>query len=158
MSTNESVTEEELRALMPFYEIEESRFRQIKKRIVIRTSIVGFLMTLRGIVVYSFPELLNQTDSQGNVLDSYISANVLLVRTVLLAVIASVYVYCLWTNKYFRTMSVIALIVAYSLVWADLETYVFTITGEMSIMRVILLLLRMCALGLLFANYLDIRR
>jgi len=158
MSTNESVTEEELRALMPFYEIEESRFRQIKKRIVIRTSIVGFLMTLRGIVVYSFPELLNQTDSQGNVLDSYISANVLLVRTVLLAVIASVYVYCLWTNKYFRTMSVIALIVAYSLVWADLETYVFTITGEMSIMMVILLLLRMCALGLLFANYLDIRR
>ncbi|MGB1402382.1 MAG: hypothetical protein ACPH3I_05270 [Porticoccaceae bacterium] len=158
MSTNESVTEEELRALMPFYEIEESRFRQIKKRIVIRTSIVGFLMTLRGIVVYSFPELLNQTDSQGNVLDSYISANVLLVRTVLLAVTASVYVYCLWTNKYFRTMSVIALIVAYSLVWADLETYVFTITGEMSIMMVILLLLRMCALGLLFANYLDIRR
>ena len=158
MSTNESVTEEELRALMPFYEIEESRFRQIKKRIVIRTSIVGFLMTLRGIVVYSFPELLNQTDSQGNVLDSYISANVLLVRTVLLAVIASVYVYCLWTNKYFRTMSVIALIVAYSLVWADLETYVFTITGEMSIVMVILLLLRMCALGLLFANYLDIRR
>lgn len=158
MSTNESVTEEELRALMPFYEIEESRFRQIKKRIVIRTSIVGFLMTLRGIVVYSFPELLNQTDSQGNVLDSYISANVLLVRTVLLAVTASVYVYCLWTNKYFRTMSVIALIVAYSLVWADLETYVFTITGEMSIVMVILLLLRMCALGLLFANYLDIRR
>ena len=62
MSTNESVTEEELRALMPFYEIEESRFRQIKKRIVIRTSSVGFLMTLMGIVVYSFPELLNQTE------------------------------------------------------------------------------------------------
>ena len=70
MSTNESVTEEELRALMPFYEVEESRFRHIKKRIVIRTSIVGLLMTLRGIVAYAFPELLSQTDSQGNILDS----------------------------------------------------------------------------------------
>ncbi len=49
MSTNESVTEEELRALMPFYEVEESRFRHIKKRIVIRTSIVGLLMTLRAL-------------------------------------------------------------------------------------------------------------
>jgi len=158
MSTNESVTEEELRALMPFYEVEESRFRQIKKRIVIRTSIVGFLMILRGIVVYSFPEFLSQTDSQGHLQDSIISANVLLVRTVLLAVIASVYIYCLWTNKYFRTMSVIALIVAYSLVWADLEIYVFTMAGEISMVTVILLLLRLCALGLLFANYLDIRR
>ena len=158
MSTNESVTEEELRALMPFYEVEESRFRQIKKRIVIRTCIVGFLMILRGIVVYSFPEFLSQTDSQGHLQDSIISANVLLVRTVLLAVIASVYIYCLWTNKYFRTMSVIALIVAYSLVWADLEIYVFTMAGEISMVTVILLLLRLCALGLLFANYLDIRR
>ena len=158
MSTNESVTEEELRALMPFYEVEESRFRQIKKRIVIRTSIVGFLMILRGIVVYSFPEFLSQTDSQGHLPDSYISANVLLVRTVLLAVIASVYIYCLWTNTYFRTVSVIALIVAYSLVWADLETYVFAMAGELSMVMVILLLLRLCALGLLFANYLDIRR
>ena len=158
MSTNESVTEEELRALMPFYEVEESRFRQIKKRIAIRTSIVGFLMILRGIVVYSFPEFLSQTDSQGHLQDSIISANVLLVRTVLLAVIASVYIYCLWTNKYFRTMSVIALIVAYSLVWADLEIYVFTMAGEISMVTVILLLLRLCALGLLFANYLDIRR
>lgn len=158
MSTNESVTEEELRALMPFYEVEESRFRQIKKRIAIRTSIVGFLMILRGIVVYSFPEFLSQTDSQGHLQDSYISANVLLVRTVLLAVTASVYIYCLWTNKYFRTMSVIALIVAYSLVWADLEIYVFTMAGEISMVTVILLLLRLCALGLLFANYLDIRR
>ena len=158
MSTNESVTEEELRALMPFYEVEESRFRQIKKRIAIRTSIVGFLMILRGIVVYSFPEFLSQTDSQGHLQDSIISANVLLVRTVLLAVIASVYIYCLWTNKYFRTMSVIALIVAYSLVWADLEIYVFTMAGEISMVTVILLLLRLCALGLLFANYQDIRR
>ncbi len=158
MSTNESVTEEELRALMPFYEVEESRFRHIKKRIVIRTSIVGLLMTLWGIVAYAFPELLSQTDSQGNILDSYISTNVLLVRTVVLIVTASAYIYSLWTNKYFRTISVIALIVAYSLVWADLEIYVFAMTGEMSMVLVILLLLRLCALGLLFVNYLDIRR
>ena len=158
MSTNESVTEEELRALMPFYEVEESRFRHIKKRIVIRTSIVGFLMTLRGIVAYSFPESLSQIDSDGNLLGGYVSANVLLVRTVLLMVIASIYIYCLWTNKYFRTMSVIALIVAYSLVWADLEIYFFPLAGEMSMVTIVLLLLRLCALGLLFANYLDIRR
>ena len=158
MSTNESVTEEELRALMPFYEVEESRFRHIKKRIVIRTSIVGLLMTLRGIVAYAFPELLSQTDSQGNILDSYISTNMLLVRTVVLIVTASAYIYSLWTNKYFRTISVIALIVAYSLVCADLEIYVFAMTGEMSMVLVILLLLRLCALGLLFVNYLDIRR
>ena len=158
MSTNESVTEEELRALMPFYEVEESRFRHIKKRIVIRTSIVGFLMTLWGIVAYSFPESLSQIDSDGNLLGGYVSANVLLVRTVLLMVIASIYIYCLWTNKYFRTMSVIALIVAYSLVWADLEIYFFPLAGEMSMVTIVLLLLRLCALGLLFANYLDIRR
>ena len=158
MSTNESVTEEELRALMPFYEVEESRFRHIKKRIVIRTSIVGFMMTLRGIVAYSFPESLSQIDSDGNLLGGYVSANVLLVRTVLLMVIASIYIYCLWTNKYFRTMSVIALIVAYSLVWADLEIYFFPLAGEMSMVTIVLLLLRLCALGLLFANYLDIRR
>jgi len=158
MSTNESVTEEELRALMPFYEVEESRFRQIKKRIVIRTSIVGLLMTLRGIVAYSFPELLSQTDLQGNLPGSYISIHVLFVRTVLLTVTASVYIYSLWTNMYFRTMSVIALTVAYSLVWADLEIYVFSMAGAMSVEAVILLLLRLCVLGLLFANYLDIRR
>ena len=158
MSTNESVTEEELRALMPFYEVEESRFRQIKKRIVIRTSIVGLLMTLRGIVAYSFPELLSQTDLQGNLPGSYISTHVLFVRTVLLTVTASVYIYSLWTNMYFRTTSVIALTVAYSLVWADLEIYVFSMAGAMSVEAVILLLLRLCVLGLLFANYLDIRR
>jgi hypothetical protein len=59
---------------------------------------------------------------------------------------------------YFRTMSVIALTVAYSLVWADLEIYVFSMAGAMSVEAVILLLLRLCVLGLLFANYLDIRR
>jgi hypothetical protein len=158
MSTNESVTEEELRALMPFCEVEESRFRHIKKRIVFRTSIVGLLMTLRGIVAHAFPELLSQTDSQGNILDSYISTNVLLVRALVLTVTASAYIYSLWTNKYFRTMSVIALIVAYSLVWADLEIYVFSMAGEMSRVTIVLLFLRLCALGLLFANYLDIRR
>jgi hypothetical protein len=140
MSTNESVTEEELRALMPFCEVEESRFRHIKKRIVFRTSIVGLLMTLRGIVAHAFPELLSQTDS------------------LVLTVTASAYIYSLWTNKYFRTMSVIALIVAYSLVWADLEIYVFSMAGEMSRVTIVLLFLRLCALGLLFANYLDIRR
>ena len=158
MSAGKSVTEEELQALMPFYEVEESRFRHIKKRIVIRTSIIGFLMTLRGVLAYSFPEFLSHTDSQGNILDSYISTNVLLMRTLLLIVIASAYIYSLWTNKYFRAMSVIALIVAYSLVWADLEIYVFTMAGEISMATVILFLLRLCALGLLFANYLDIRR
>lgn len=158
MSTNKSVTEEELRALMPFYEVEESRFRQIKYRIIIRTGIIGVLMIIRAVVDFGFPELLAQVDSRGDTVDSYIVPNVLVVRTVLLVTSAFLYLYCLWTNKYFRTMSVIALVISYSLLWADLETYIFSMTGEMTLSAALFLLLRISALGLLFANYLDIRR
>ena len=158
MSTNKSVTEEELRALMPFYEVEESRFRQIKYRIIIRTGIIGVLMIIRAVVDFCFPELLAQIDSRGDTVDSYIDPNVLVVRTVLLVTSAFLYLYCLWTNRYFRTMSVIALVISYSLLWADLETYIFSMTGEMTLSAALFLLLRICALGLLFANYLDIRR
>ena len=158
MSTNKSVTEEELRALMPFYEVEESRLRQIKYRIIIRTGIIGVLMIIRAVVDFGFPELLAQADSRGDTVDSYIDPNVLVVRTVLLVTSAFLYLYCLWTNRYFRTMSVIALVISYSLLWADLETYIFSMTGEMTLSAALFLLLRISALGLLFANYLDIRR
>jgi len=55
-------------------------------------------------------------------------------------------------------VSVVGLIVAYSLFWSDLEANILSAAGDLTNAAVILLLTRLFALALLFANYLDIRR
>ncbi len=158
MNNNSSVTEEELRALMPYYEVENSYFKRIKKRIGIRTGIIGLVLVSRAIVAFLYPELFVQTNLEPNPEGPYLVSDVILVRGLLLLVIGSIYIYSLWTNKYFRTVSVVGLIVAYSLFWSDLEANILSAAGGLTTAAVILLLTRLFALALLFANYLDIRR
>ena len=112
----------------------------------------------RAIVAFLYPELFVQTNLEPNPVGPYLVSDVILVRGLLLLVIGSIYIYSLWTNKYFRTVSVVGLIVAYSLFWSDLEANILSAAGDLTTAAVILLLTRLFALALLFANYLDIRR
>ena len=158
MNVHESVTEEEMRALLPHYEIEASYMRRIKRRIIFRTILVAILLGIRAITAAFFPELLFKTTSDENFIDASNIGDLALARAVMLSIIGSVYIYSLWTNRYFRTVSVLGLIVSCSLLWADLEIYIFASIGNMTPAAIMLLMTRVVALNLLFLNYLDIRR
>ena len=53
---NEIVTVEEMRALLPAYEVEDEYFDRIRKKIFIRTAIIFALFSARLLMIVVYPE------------------------------------------------------------------------------------------------------
>ncbi len=158
MSRQSSVSEEELKALMPHQEIAHHDFQRVREKIFKRCCLIVFLWFLRIYIIVFHPEYHLTSVVENRLLDDNTVMALLYVRVGLLTAGILVYCYSFVTNRYFRSVNVIALIIVCCLIWADIEVYILSNIQSLTLPSVGMILMRFIPLGLLLMNYLDVRR
>ena len=153
-----NVSEDELLALQAHVEVEASQWQKLKKRILIRTLIVIGLILFRLLILKLYPETYIPLVFDGAGLDAAELGELITGRLLSGVVLSCVYLYALITNSYLRSVSIIALIVPISLMWADLQMFLVSSFPDFTLVVSISFAMRVLAVYLLLLNYLDIRR
>ncbi len=153
------VSEEEMRALLPAYEVEGQYFDRIRNKLLIRTLAVAALFIVRLALIVIYPEYHIGTYWEGNIVEGMLQLEtVLIFRVSVLVPLAIIYFICLWKNFYFRTVTVISLIVTCSILWSDTEAHFLAFSQAPVLGVVAAIAIRLVAIYLLVLNYLDVRR
>ena len=158
MPSHSKVSPEELDALFPQYEVSPQKMSQVEKRIRTRCLLVAAFWALRIFLAVYFPEFILVTREQNPLLSSDGLDVLLLIRTSLLLLGTPIYLWSFFTNYYFRTANVVALIVVCCLIWSDMEVYVISSVNDLALPSLAMIAFRFIPLTLLFLNYLDIRK
>ena len=158
MADHSKISQEELDALLPQNEVSPRKMSRIEKRIRNRCYAIVVIWILRIIFVAFYPEFHLVTRAETKLLSSETVDYLLLVRISLLIVGASIYLTSFLYNRYFRTVNVAALIIVCCIIWSDMEVYILTSVGDLSIPSLGMIMIRFIPLTLLFLNYLDVRK
>ena len=158
MPSHSKVSPEELEALFPQYEVTPALMSRVETRIRNRCLLVAVFWTFRIFLAVYFPEFVLVTREQNPLLSSDGMEALLLIRIVLLAFGILIYLWSFFTNYYFRTVNVIALIIVCCLIWSDMEVYVLSSLSDLALPSLGMIAFRFIPLTLLFLNYLDIRK
>lgn len=157
MSNQSKVSPEELAALLPHYEVTPERMSRVENRIRKRCILISLLWLVRIFIVLIFPEFVLVTRAETQLLSSDDVSGLFVVRMVMLFVGVGIYLWSFFTNHYFRTVNVLALIVVSCLIWSDIEVYVLSSMADLTGPSLAMIVFRFIPLTLLFLNYLDIR-
>ena len=158
MPSHSKVSPEELDALFPQYEVTPALMSRVETRIRNRCLLIAVFWTFRIFLAVYFPEFVLVTREQNPLLSSDGMEALLLIRIVLLAFGILIYLWSFFTNYYFRTANVVALIVVCCLIWSDMEVYVLSSLSDLALPSLGMIAFRFIPLTLLFLNYLDIRK
>ena len=158
MPSHSKVSPEELDALFPQYEVTPARMSRVENRIRTRCVLIAVFWAFRIFLAVYFPEFVLVTREQNPLLSSDGMEALLLIRIVLLAFGILIYLWSFFTNYYFRTINVIALIVVCCLIWSDMEVYILSSLSDLALPSLGMIAFRFIPLTLLFLNYLDIRK
>ena len=158
MTNQSKVSPEELDALFPQYEVTPALMSRVETRIRNRCLLIAVFWTFRIFLAVYFPEFVLVTREQNPLLSSDGMEALLLIRIVLLAFGILIYLWSFFTNYYFRTANVVALIVVCCLIWSDMEVYVLSSLSDLALPSLAMIGFRFIPLTLLFLNYLDIRK
>jgi hypothetical protein len=154
-----TISEEELLALQAAHvEVGTSRWRIVKRRILVRAVLVIALILCRALMLKLFPQtyipiIFADSDIGVAELESLIAT-----RLFGGAVLGGLYLYALMTNRYLRSVSIVALMVPISLIWADLQMFLLSSFPDFTLVASISFGLRLATIYLLALNYIDIRR
>ena len=158
MTNQSKVSPEELDALFPQYEVTPALMSRVETRIRNRCLLIAVFWTFRIFLAVYFPEFVLVTREQNPLLSSDGMEALLLIRIVLLAFGILIYLWSFFTNYYFRTANVVALIVVCCLIWSDMEVYVLSSLSDLALPSLGMIAFRFIPLTLLFLNYLDVRK
>ena len=158
MPSHSKVSPEELDALFPQYEVTPALMSRVETRIRNRCLLIAVFWTFRIFLAVYFPEFVLVTREQNPLLSSDGMEALLLIRIVLLAFGILIYLWSFFTNYYFRTVNVLALIIVCCLIWSDMEVYVISSVNDLALPSLGMIAFRFIPLTLLFLNYLDIRK
>ena len=158
MPSHSKVSPEELDALFPQYEVTPALMSRVETRIRNRCLLVAVFWTLRIVLAVYFPEFVLVTREQNPLLSSDGIETLLLIRSVIFFFGILIYLGSFFTNYYFRTVNVIALIIVCCLIWSDMEVYVLSSLSDLALPSLGMIAFRFIPLTLLFLNYLDIRK
>ena len=158
MPSHSKVSPEELDALFPQYEVTPARMSRVEHRIRTRCILIAVFWAFRIFLAVYFPEFVLVTREQNPLLSSDGMEALLLIRIVLLAFGILIYLWSFFTNYYFRTINVIALIVVCCLIWSDMEVYILSSLSDLALPSLGMIAFRFIPLTLLFLNYLDVRK
>lgn len=150
-----NISDEELLALQAAHvEVTTSQWQQVRRRILIRALVVIGLILSRALLLHLFPQTYEPLlfGSSGD-LQSLIAT-----RLWVGAGLGGIYFYALMTNSYIRSVSILALMVPVTLIWADLQMFLISSFPEFTPVVTIGFGLRLAAIYLLAMNYIDIRR
>ncbi|MDE0764187.1 MAG: hypothetical protein OSB20_11020 [Porticoccaceae bacterium] len=155
----EIVTEEEMRALMPAYEVEDEYLDRIRKKIFMRIAIIVVLFVVRLLMIISYPEFHISAFFQDDQVEGSLQIeNIMLFRMSVLIPFSVIYFVSFWKNLYFRTVTVVSLIIVSSILWSDMEKYLGSFLSEATALVWVTLAIRVTCLWLLILNYIDVRR
>ena len=155
----EIVTEEEMRALMPAYEVEDEYLDRIRKKIFMRIAIIVVLFVVRLLMIISYPEFhISAFFQDDQVKGSLQIENIMLFRMSVLIPFMMIYIVSFWKNLYFRTVTVVSLIIVSSILWSDMEQHMGSFLSEATALVWVTLAIRVTCLWLLILNYIDVRR
>ena len=158
MPSHSKVSPEELDALFPQYEVTPALMSRVETRIRNRCLLIAVFWTFRIFLAVYFPEFVLVTREQNPLLSSDGMEALLLIRIVLLAFGILIYLWSFFTNYYFRSVNVLALVVVCCLIWSDMEVYVLSSLSDLALPSLGMIAFRFIPLTLLFLNYLDIRK
>jgi hypothetical protein len=158
MVDNSKVSQEELQALLPQYEVSPQKMSRIEKRIRNRMVAIVVIWIVRIIFVSFYPEYHMFTRAETQLLSSATVYNLLLIRVSLLVVGVCIYCASFYYNKYFRTANVVALIIVCCIIWSDMEVYILSSIGDLTIPSLGMIMIRFIPLTLLVLNYIDVRK
>ena len=155
----EIVTEEEMRALLPAYEVEDEYLDRIREKIFMRTAIIVALFVVRLLMIISYPEFHISAFFQNDQVEGSLQIeNIMLFRMSVLIPFSVIYFVSFWKNLYFRTVTVVSLIIVSSILWSDMEKYLGSFLSEATALVWVTLAIRVTCLWLLILNYIDVRR
>jgi hypothetical protein len=152
------VTEEELRALLDHHEVSDERLKGLRPIIYVRSFLVAFIIGVRVVIAIYFPEYLAATIYNEQLLDSESLRLMVQLRLILAFVVATVYIYSLHKNFYFRSVNVALLVIFSSLFWSDLESIIFPALIDLTYPSIVMVLLRVVPLIFIIQNYRDLRQ
>ena len=153
------VSEEEMRALLPAYEVEGQYFDRIRNKLLIRTLAVVALFIVRLALIVIYPDYHIGTYWEGDLIEGTKQLeSVLLFRISVLVPLAIIYFACLWKNFYFRSITVLSLVIICSILWSDTETHFLAFSQAPTMGVIAAITIRLLAIYLLVLNYLDVRR
>ena len=158
MPSHSKVSPEELEALFPQYEVTPALMSRVETRIRNRCLLVAVFWTFRIFLAVYFPEFVLVTREQNPLLSSDGMEALLLIRSAIFFFGILIYLGSFFTNYYFRTVNVLALIVVCCLIWSDMEVYVLSSLSDLALPSLGMIGFRFIPLTLLFLNYLDIRK
>tara|TARA_B110000977_G_scaffold182003_1_gene243224 strand:+ start:427 stop:903 length:477 start_codon:yes stop_codon:yes gene_type:complete len=152
------VSPEEMAALFPHQEVANYYLESIRPKIIKRCVLIVLLWVLRAVTVTQFPEYHLVSDFDQKILDPDAIASLVTIRLSMLILGSFIYLYSCYTNFYFRSVNVIALVVVCCLIWGDMELYLMSSFGNLNNSSLAMVAFRLLPLTLLILNYRDIRR
>ena len=158
MAEHSKISQEELDALMPYYEVSPKKLSRVEKRIRNRMIAIVIIWIARIIFVSFYPEYHMFTQLQTQVLNAETVNNLLVVRVSLLIIGVTIYCVSFYFNRYFRSANVAALIIVCCIIWSDMEVYILSSISDLTIPSLGMIMIRFIPLTLLFLNYLDVRK
>ena len=158
MSNHSKVSSEELDALLPQTEVTSHQMSQVERKIRTRCILIASFWLLRIFLVTYFPEFILATRAETQLLTPDEVNGLLLIRISMVVLGATIYLLSFFTNQYFRTINVLALVIVSCLIWSDMEVYILSSIGELTLPSLGMIMFRFIPLTLLFLNYIDIRK
>ena len=158
MSNHSKVSSEELDALLPQTEVTPHQMSQVERKIRTRCILIVAFWLLRIFLVTYFPEFILATRAETQLLTPDEVNGMLLIRISMVVLGATIYLLSFFTNQYFRTINVLALVIVSCLIWSDMEVYILSSIGELTLPSLGMIMFRFIPLTLLFLNYIDIRK
>ena len=158
MSNHSKVSLEELDALLPQTEVTSHQMSQVERKIRTRCILIVAFWLLRIFLVTYFPEFILATRAETQLLTPDEVSGLLLIRISMVVLGATIYLLSFFTNQYFRTINVLALVIVSCLIWSDMEVYILSSIGELTLPSLGMIMFRFIPLILLFLNYIDIRK
>ena len=152
------VSEEEMRALLPAYEVEGQYLRRIRKKILLRIVIAVVLFTVSVAIMIIYPDLQIRSVFNGSSQNATtLIDSIILFRLSILLPFIILYLISFLKNLYFRSMTVMSLLMMCSILSLDAEFYVAALTQDPSLGVVGILVTRLSCLYLFALNYMDVR-
>lgn len=155
--SSDNVSEEEMRALLSGPATMDA-WKQKKRRILYRTLLITAAIVTRLFVITYYPELHLQSVFEDRLLDHETIFDLIIARGLLLLAMGSIYIYSQLSDRHFKTISVMGLVVCSALMWGDLQIFMLAELPDLTLITAGFFALRVWVLYLLLQNYLDYRR
>ena len=153
-----NLSEEELDALGFNNEVTTSDWIRLNRKLFVRTFLAIMLTLIRVAAIIFNPQGYSTIVYPTIDISADNLVSLAYGRLFFACIFFSVYLLALRNNFYLRSISMAAVVIAAALFWSDLQMYFIGGFSQFTAGAFAYLILRLCLIYLILANYIDIRR